>query len=71
MVALIEATGKYMLYKAMLEVLELSYPLFLAIPHAAYEAIFSIPSARQLAKNAQLKFLIFDPQEEVIVQWIP
>lgn len=66
-----DALGQYTLY---IDVLALTAPertLFLAIREAVYRSLFDEPIGKILLSNQRLKLLVFDPQQEVIVAWIP
>lgn len=64
------ALGQFLNYRLALRRLEPSRSLYLAIPIAAYDSFFyrALPQAAMI--EYQLKLLIYDPTNEVIVQWI-
>jgi hypothetical protein len=64
------AVGQYMLYQAMLDVLQLTLPLYLALPAATYDMLSQSPAARQTLQNTRVALLVFTPDVEEIVQWI-
>ena len=43
--------------------------LFLAIPVDAYETTFMVPFVQRAVQRYQLTFLVYDPAQEVIVEW--
>jgi hypothetical protein len=45
--------------------------LYLAIPLSAYETFFKREFAQISVEKYQLKLIIYNPNKEVIVQWIP
>lgn len=45
--------------------------LYLAVPVVAYEAFFKREFAQISLERYQIKQIIYDPIQEVIVQWIP
>jgi hypothetical protein len=68
---LANAIGQYILYKAALKYLEIdTKQLFLAVPTAAHNGIFSEPLGKQVLIEADSKLLVFDPGTEEIVEWI-
>jgi Holliday junction resolvase-like predicted endonuclease len=69
--ALANALGKIELYRLAMQAENLSYPLFLAITKRSYEGILS-EKIGQLALNLiQIPLIVFDPQPEEIIRWIP
>lgn len=67
---LASAVGKYVIYTAALEWLGMSEPLYMAVPVEAYRSILSEPIGQQVRKKANLRFIVFDPFTEDIIQWI-
>lgn len=68
----LEATlGQYLLYQAVLEVLEVSIPIFLAVPTFAYNGFLKQSISQVGLRKAGVKLLVFDPTREEVVQWIP
>jgi hypothetical protein len=64
------ALGQYWLYRFLLERREPDRVLFMAVSREAYARIFNEPDGRDLVVAQNLKLLVFDPTEEVVVQWI-
>jgi hypothetical protein len=69
--ALAAAVGKYVMYRAGLRNTGVSNPLYMAVSVQAYENILSEKVGRLMVAEAQLLILVFDPDQEVVVQWIP
>ncbi len=67
--ALMSAIGQYVVYRAMLDFLELQQPLYLAIPTTTYDGIFQIPVAKQAIVDLGIRLVVFNPLTEEIVQW--
>lgn len=65
------ALGQFILYYDILEEQGSDRILYLAIPHRTYTEIFTEPIGKILLKRNRLRLLVFDPKQEVIVQWIP
>jgi hypothetical protein len=65
-----KAIGQYVLYRAVLAEREPNRVLYLAVPKDVLD-IFEQPLGELLLKNQLAQVIGFDPQAEVIVQWIP
>ncbi len=63
------AIGQYLVYRAMMETLDLSEALFLAVPETIFAVIFDQP-VMQVIKQSQIRMVIVDLAAERIVQWI-
>ncbi len=64
------ALGQFVLYH---DVLAKVYPdrtLYLAVPTGAYAYLFQEPVSQLLLENKRFRIVVFDPQTEVIQQWI-
>jgi hypothetical protein len=68
---LASAVGQYVLYRAALDLVGLSTPLYLAVPVAAYEGILGETLGKQAVETAGIRIMLFDPITEEIIQWIP
>jgi len=66
-----QALGQYLIYRAVLEEVEVNCRLYLAIRKTTYQAIFSEPIGDLLIRKYGLKLLVFEAQKETIWQWIP
>ena len=64
------AVGKYVLYRTVLEYLEIKMQLYMAVPIDAYFGILSEEIGLQVIQREAIKLIVFDPGEEVIAQWI-
>ena len=67
---LAQATGKYALYRAALDYLQINLPLYMAVPDAAYRGILSEEIGKQTLRRAGVRLLVFDPEREEIMAWI-
>jgi glucose-6-phosphate 1-dehydrogenase len=65
-----KALGQYVLYCDILEEQEPERILYLAVPNAVFEEIFSEPVGQMAIKKQRLRLLTFNPRKEEIVQWI-
>ena len=64
------ALGQFLNYRLALEISDPERILYLAIPVIAYEAFFKREFAQMSVERYQIKQIIYDPIQEVIVQWI-
>lgn len=64
------ALGQFLSYKLALEAVEPDRTLYLAIPLDAYQTFFQLGFTQAAVKQDQLKIIVYDSQNEVIVQWI-
>jgi hypothetical protein len=69
--ALMAAIGQCVIYKAMIDYLERIELLYLAVPTAAYGGVFQTPVAQQALKNLGVRLMVFDPETEEVILWIP
>jgi hypothetical protein len=65
------ALGQYLLYRSLLQRNEPDRRLVLAVPAAAYESILSSDLGQTVRADYSVALLVFDPQAEVISQWLP
>jgi XisH protein len=45
--------------------------LYLAVPLVAYEGILSEPIGQAVRRDFNLNLVVFDPETEEVVRWIP
>ncbi len=69
--ALGEALGQYLLYRFAMDYVGLEVPLFLAVPISAYEGIWSELLGKITLQGGRIKLIVFDPEKQELVQWIP
>jgi hypothetical protein len=65
------AVGQFVLYHDILSRTEPDRVLYLAVRAAVYTSIFEEPIGQVLLENQRVRLVVFDPQVEVIVKWIP
>jgi len=65
------ALGQYILYYDILARLESDRSLYLAIRQAVFLDLFEEPIGKLLLENNRMSLIVFDPQIEVIVKWLP
>ncbi|NEQ10513.1 MAG: fatty-acid oxidation protein subunit alpha [Moorea sp. SIO4E2] len=63
------ALGQFLNYQVALEQEKSEFKLFLAIPVGAFKTFFSLPFVQTVVKRFQLSLLVYDPSEEVILEW--
>ena len=66
-----KALGQYVLYFDILEELEPKRILYLAIRLTTFEDLFEEPIGYILLKKQRMKLIVFEPNKEEIVKWIP
>jgi hypothetical protein len=64
------ALGQFLNYRLALEISDPIRVLYLAVPVGVYEAFFKREFAQISLEKYQIKLIIYDPIQEVIVQWI-
>jgi hypothetical protein len=65
------ALGQFTLYRAFLSRVDPDRALYLALPEATMEGIYADKIADVLFDDKLVETVTFDPDEEVIVRWIP
>ena len=65
------AVGQYILYYDILSRMDPDRILYLAIRTAVFINVFEEPIGKVLLDNQRLRLIVFDPEMEVITQWIP
>jgi len=65
------ALGHFILYHDILARTEPDRVLYLAIRDIIFVDLFEEPIGSILLENKRLRLIVFDPQTEVIVKWIP
>ncbi len=64
------ALGQFLNYRIVLRLKQLQRVLYLAVPLSIYDDFFGEELPQLSIKEYQVKLLVFDPNQEVIVQWI-
>ncbi|MCI0693676.1 XisH family protein [candidate division KSB1 bacterium] len=65
------AVGQFILYHDILTRTEPDRVLYTAIREAVFVDVFKEPIGEVLLENQRIRLIVFDPQTEVIVKWIP
>jgi hypothetical protein len=66
-----KALGQYVLYHDVLAEREPDRALYLAITAETLKDVFDEPLGKLVLEKHHLRLIVFDPTQEVIVQWIP
>jgi glucose-6-phosphate 1-dehydrogenase len=64
------AVGQYINYQVVLDNLEPSRILYLAVPQVIYDTFFQSLLVQSVLEKHQIKLIIYDPESEVIVKWL-
>ena len=65
-----KSLGQYFIYLSVIKRVEPQRKLYLAIHEEVYDEFFTEPLGEILLSDYQVHLLVFDPDQEVIVQWI-
>jgi hypothetical protein len=65
-----QALGQYLLYRSLLQRKEPARIMILAVPLETFESILSTDLGRVVREDYALALLVFDPEGEVIRQWL-
>ena len=66
-----DAVGQYAVYSVALATKQLAVPLYLAVPTAAYDGIWSEELGQRIIDRLGIKLLVFDPAEKDVLRWLP
>ena len=64
------ALGQYLLYRSLMQRRHPERTLYLAVPRDAFHGVFSTELGRVVREDYPLKVIVFDPDQEVIQQWL-
>jgi hypothetical protein len=70
MLALEQAIGQYFVYLAVIAETKPEYRLYLAIHSIVFFDLFEETLGQLLLQKYQLSLIVFDPEQEVILEWI-
>ena len=62
--------GQYEMYQAVIDAQGLDFRLYMAIALSVYEKRFQSPLAQLMIQRGQVNLMVFDSNQEVVVQWI-
>lgn len=63
------ALGQFITYRGALRREDPSRVLYLAIPLTTYNTFFQLEFPQMMIQENQVKLVIYDPENEVIVKW--
>lgn len=66
-----KAVGQFINYRYALETIEPDRKLYLAIPISVYEEFFQIPFISSIINRSEINLIIYIPEKEEVVKWIP
>ena len=66
-----QALGQYVLYRQVLNEMQINRNLYLAISEEVFNSVFTIELGQLLLNNNLVKLIVFDKESEEILQWIP
>jgi hypothetical protein len=64
------ALGQFLNYQVVLENKDPYRQLYLAVPEEIYNTFFQSLLAKSVVQKYQVRLMIYDPEHEVIVQWL-
>jgi hypothetical protein len=64
------ALGQFLSYRLALETIEPDRLLYLAIPADAYRTFFQLAFTQEAIRKYQILLFVYEPVNEVILQWI-
>jgi hypothetical protein len=63
------ALGQFINYRAALKREEPARTLYLAVPLVTYKTFFSLEFPQLMVEENQIKLIVYDAEDEVIVEW--
>lgn len=66
-----QALGQFLSYKQALEIEEPERKLYLAVPSDVYDEFFKQIFVQELIQRYAIKLVIYQPETEELIQWIP
>lgn len=66
-----DAVGGFVLYRAVIQLIEPERTLYLAVRDNIFDALFQEPIGKLLVESENIYLIVFDIDKEEIVQWIP
>ena len=66
-----QSVGQFLIYKQALEIEEPDRELYLAVPVDTYESFFRQLLVQEIIRRYDIKLVIYEPESEEIIQWIP
>jgi len=66
-----KSIGQYLLYRDILEYQGYDYLLYLAVPTSVYKDLLRSALIHKLFQKHQIRLLLFNPQDQTLLQWNP
>ena len=66
-----QALGQYLAYRSVITRTKSNRSLYLAVHDRVYVDIFDEPIAKLLVEDYNIQIIVFEPEQEVILKWIP
>jgi len=64
------ATGQYCNYRVLLNETNPEREIWLAVPLSIYQSEFQKKATQKIIAGLKIKILVYEPEEEVIAEWI-
>ncbi len=64
-----DAIGQYAIYRAVIRRTYPDYILYLAVNEIVFNSLFEEPIGQLMIEDEKLKLIVFDAEQEVILQW--
>ncbi|OLP16040.1 fatty-acid synthase [Leptolyngbya sp. 'hensonii'] len=64
-----DAIGQYAIYRAVMRRTYPDYILYLAVTDVVFNSLFEEPIGQLMIEDENLKLIVFDAKQEVILQW--
>lgn len=64
------ALGQFLNYQVVLENKDPTRQLYLAVPEEVYDTFFQSLLAKAVVQKYQVRLMVYDPENEVIVKWL-
>jgi XisH protein len=66
-----DAVGGFVMYRAVMRRLEPERTLYLAVSNSVFDTLFQEPIGTLLIETENLHIIVFDSDNQRVVQWIP
>jgi len=63
------AVGQFLNYYVALEEQQPDRVLYLAVPLGTYQTFFNLPFVETIIERFQLRLLVYEPKDEVVLEW--
>ncbi len=64
-----DAIGQYAIYRAVMRRTYPDYKLYMAVNDIVFNSLFEEPIGQLMIEDENLKLIVFDAEQEVILQW--